>query len=188
MSAAEEFLCARCARHTQTCCQSTDIVVTSGDVARIADFTGRTDFVEFRAPANELYADQDDDPVWRDNVVRPDGTRRVLRQRPGGDCTFLGTAGCTLPPNVRPLICRLYPFDYTAEGIRDELARGCPVELLKPEQQLLQVLDMRLDDATRWHRQLYDGIVADGASRAASPDQTGFARQPVTHCGYQDRS
>jgi Fe-S-cluster containining protein len=159
----EEFLCARCARHQQTCCQGTDIVVTLGDVGRIAAHIGRSDFTEYRGPANANYADQDDDPIWRDNVVRPDGTRRVVQQRPNGDCTFLGPVGCTLPLNVRPLICRLYPFDYTADGVRDELANGCPLELLKPGQQLLQVLDMHRADAERWHRQLYDEILQDAA-------------------------
>lgn len=172
----EEFLCARCARHQQTCCQGTDIVVTLGDVQRIADFVGRRDFTEFRGPANANYADQDDDPVWRDNVVCADGTRRVLRQRENGDCTFLGPVGCTLPIHVRPLICRLYPFDYTADGIRHELASGCPVELLGPGQQLLTVLDMHRADADRWHRQLYAEVLQD-AGRTERPEYTTETRR-----------
>lgn len=152
-----EFLCARCARHQRTCCQDTEIYVTLGDVERIAAYTGRRDFVEFSTPST-LYRDQDDDPVWRDQVFRKDGSRRVLRHQVGGDCTFLGEQGCTLPGNVRPLICRLFPFDYTADGILDEPANGCPVELLMPGQTLLPTLRMERSDAQIWHQQLYAEI------------------------------
>lgn len=151
----DEFLCVRCARHMKTCCQTAEIYVTRGDLRRIEQHTGEDGFFEFRRPDNAEYADQDDDPVWRDNVFRPDGTRRVLRRRPGGDCTFLGAAGCTLPLEVRPLICRLYPFDYTADGLLDELAIGCPLDLLPPNQGLIEALAMNRADAQRWHAQLY---------------------------------
>lgn len=151
----EEFLCVRCARHTVTCCQRSEVYVTPGDVERIAAHTGRADFSEFRAPGNVEYLPQDDDPAWRDRVFRPDGTRRVLRREANGDCTFLGPRGCTLPLEVRPLICRLYPFDYTEAGLRDKLASGCPLELLRPGEQLLTALDMRRSDGERWHQQLY---------------------------------
>jgi len=172
MSAPEEFLCVRCARHTITCCQRSEIYTTPGDVARIAAHTGRTDFHEFRAPANLDYADQDDDPVWRDRVFRADGSRRVLKRRPNGDCTFLGAAGCTLPLETRPLVCRLYPFDYSAQGIVDELAEGCPLELLPPGQPLLVALDMRRSDGDRWHRQLYAEILQEPEVPADEPAAT----------------
>lgn len=156
--AAEEFLCARCARHTITCCQRTEIYTTPEDQQRIAEFTGRDDFTEFLPAKNEAYADQDDDPVWRDHVFRSDGRRRVLKHQPNGDCTFLGEKGCVLPLETRPLICRLYPYDYTAEGILDVLAEGCPLELLEPGQGLIDALAMNIDDARRWHRQLYEEV------------------------------
>ena len=150
-----EFLCARCARHMKTCCQTAEIYVTPGDAERIGDYTGRRDFHEYRTPDNPDYADQDDDPVWRDHVFQADGSRRVLRKQPNGDCTFLGVAGCVLPLEVRPLICRIYPFDYDAHGIVDELATGCPLELLAPRQGLIEALGMNREDAERWQRQLY---------------------------------
>ena len=153
--ASEEFLCVRCARHTITCCQRSEVYVTPGDVERIAAHTGRREFYEFRAPGNAEYLPQDDDPAWRDRVFRLDGTRRVLRREANGDCTFLGSSGCTLPLEVRPLVCRLYPFDYTETGLADDLASGCPLELLRPGEQLLTALDMRRSDGERWHQQLY---------------------------------
>ncbi len=155
---AEEFLCVRCARHMKTCCQTSEIYTTSGDVQRITEYTGQSDFVEFRKPANPAYSEQDDDPIWRDHVFRSDGSRRVLKRQANGDCHFLGDKGCRLPLETRPLICRIYPFDYTADGIKETLATGCPTELLKPGQHLIAALEMNLDDARRWHAQLYQEL------------------------------
>ncbi len=154
----DEFLCVRCARHTRTCCQRSEIYTTPGDEQRIRDFTGRDDFTRFCQPDNSEYADQDDDPVWRDRVFRADGSRRVLERQPNGDCTFLGSQGCTLPLEIRPLICRLYPYDYTAEGVKEELSEGCPLDLLRPGQGLIEALEMNIEDARRWHRQLYQEV------------------------------
>ncbi len=153
----DEFLCARCARHMKTCCQTAEVFVTRGDLLRIEQHTGRQDFHEFRQPESPVYlhTDPDDDPVWQENVFQADGSRRVLKRAPGGDCTFLGTAGCVLPLEVRPLICRIYPYDYTADGLLDELAGGCPLELLAPGQGLIEALEKKRSDAERWHQQLY---------------------------------
>jgi len=159
--ASEEFLCVRCARHTRTCCQTSEIYTTPGDEQRIREFTGRGDFTEFRSADNGEYAEQDDDPVWRDCVFRSDGTRRVLKRQANGDCTFLGPQGCVLPLEIRPLICRLYPFDYTAEGIKVELSQGCPLELLPSGQGLIGALRMNIEDARRWHRQLYEEVQSE---------------------------
>jgi Fe-S-cluster containining protein len=155
---AEEFLCARCARHQKTCCQFVEIYTSPGDVQRISDYTGRDDFYEYRGPDNPVYLDHDDDPVWRDNVFLADGTRRLLKRLPNGDCTFLGPQGCTLSLEVRPLICRLYPYDYDEQGIKPVLAEGCPLELLRPGQELIPTLNMNLQDAERWREQLYEEI------------------------------
>ena len=155
---AGDFLCARCARLQETSCQFTDIVTTLGDVERIAAHVGRRDFIESRGVRNPEYLDQDDDPLWRDVVFRPDGTRRVLKKQPNDDCSFLGPVGCTLPLETRPLICRLYPFDYTEAGIADEFGDYCPTYLLPEGVALLDALDMRRTDAERWHERLYDEL------------------------------
>ncbi len=145
----------------KTCCQTCEIYTTIGDVQRIADYTGRDDFHEYRAPANPAYIDQDEDPTWRDGVFRADGSRRVVKKQASGDCTFLGAAGCILPLEVRPLVCRIYPYDYTEAGIQDELSHGCPVELLRPGQNLIQALDMNVADAEHWRAMLYAEIHAE---------------------------
>ena len=164
-----EFLCARCARHMKTCCQTSEVYATPADVARIASHTGLSDFTEYRVPEDPIYLENADDPNWVRYVFRDDGTRRIVKRRPGGDCIFLGEAGCTLPLEVRPLICRIYPYDYNEEGIKERLARGCPLELLAPGQTLLKALDMNQDDAERWRRQLYEEIRLEG-EHADRPD------------------
>ncbi len=162
---AHEFLCARCARRQETCCQRTDIVLTDGDIERVAAFTGRRDFVEFRSAGKPEYLDQDDDPLWRDATFLPDGTRRVVKHRESGDCTFLGSAGCVLPYETRPLICRLYPFEYNEAGVMEELATGCPRHLLADGVELADALTMNRTDAERWHKQLYSELGSDLATR-----------------------
>lgn len=154
----EEFLCVRCARHQRTCCQDSDIYVTLGDVRRIVQHTGASNFTEFRLPAYPVYDQSIEDPFWYSRVFLPNGTRRVLRQKPGGDCTFLGEQGCQLPVDVRPLVCKLYPFDYGAEGILTRLASGCPVELLLPGQSLTEELQMSAEHAETLRAQLYEEI------------------------------
>jgi Fe-S-cluster containining protein len=153
-----DFLCVRCARRRKTCCQTCEIYCTPGDVERIEAYTGSADFHEFRRPDDPVYLDQDDDPLWAAHVFRADESRRVLKRKPDGDCMFLGHAGCSLPYETRPIVCRLYPFDYNAEGIRDELCNGCPTELLPEGVGLVQALDMKRTDAERWHRMLYDEL------------------------------
>ena len=102
-------LCAHCAQIGKTCCQLTEIYVTVGDVRRIASFSSRIDFFEYRMPVNPDYAADDTDPLWQRLVFRPDGSRRVLKHQDSGDCFFLGPSGCQLSLSSRPLICRLHP-------------------------------------------------------------------------------
>jgi uncharacterized protein len=154
-------LCARCAAHQLTCCQTSEIAVTLGDVRRIAEHIGTadsSDLYEFRAPSDPVYLHHPDDPIWLETVIRPDGTRRVLKRQQNGDCRFLATSGCVLPIEVRPLICRIYPYDYNEQGLMERLASGCPLQLLREDETLLGALDMRRGDAERWHAQLYSEI------------------------------
>ncbi len=166
-----EFLCVRCARHMKTCCQTREIYVTLGDVERISGHLGRDDFWHFQVATDPRYLEQDDDPVWRDHVIREDNSRRVLKQRPDGDCSQLGPQGCTLPLEVRPLVCRIYPYDYDAGGFHDDLSEGCPLELLRPGQGLIEELGMNMEDARRWHKQLYEEILLEKPSPPASHEE-----------------
>lgn len=159
--------CARCARMQKTCCQRAEVLVTLGDVRRIAERVGHARFHERRRPLDPEYLDQDaDDPLWHRATVADDGTRRVLRRQPNGDCTFLGEAGCVLAEDVRPLVCRLYPFAYTEAGLADESADYCPTGALAPEGgSMARLLGMRRSTARGWHRMLYEELHAELAGR-----------------------
>jgi uncharacterized protein len=56
------------------------------------------------------------------------------------------------------LVCRLYRYQYDETGIHDEDGEYCPTRLLRLGQSLVHALDMNLQDAQRWHRQLYAEI------------------------------
>ncbi len=156
----KENLCAKCARIRETCCQNTDIYVTLGDIDRIRRSTQQQDFFEYRAPRNPDYLDQDDDPCWRDHVIQTDGKRRVLKKSESG-CCFLGKTGCILPMEVRPLVCRLHPFTYTATGLDAEPDPECPSYLLPEGETLMSSLNMSREEAFGWHHELYKEILLD---------------------------
>lgn len=168
MSAEPLHPCARCARMQLTCCQRAEILVTSADVRRIAAHTGRNateggGFVERRAPADPSYLEDDpDDPRWRLLTVAADGTRRMLKRKPDGDCTFLGPQGCVLPTDVRPLVCRLYPWSYDQRGLLVEDADYCPTAALQPPQgRMALLLDIPVGLAEGWRSQLYAELESD---------------------------
>ncbi|MBU0987691.1 MAG: YkgJ family cysteine cluster protein [Proteobacteria bacterium] len=158
---AEEFLCARCAKKGKTCCQGHDIYITIGDTRRITDFTGSADFYEYRRPADPAYLDQEDDPVWCRYVFAPDGSRRVLKRNLIEDCLFLRKNGCILPLEIRPLVCRLHPYSYTADGISEVLTCECPLNFLGPGQTLDQALNLSAQVAERWQHMLYREITLE---------------------------
>ena len=157
-------LCAKCSKIKTTCCQHRDIFVTVADIGRIFNYTGKKNFHEFRTPSDPGYLDQDDDPTWAQHAISPDGTRRVLKLTYSGDCVFLSSAGCVLPMDIRPLVCRLFPFEYNEQGIHDQMANDCPVHLLDGNEPLSIALDMNRDTANQWHRNLYNEILEDDLS------------------------
>jgi uncharacterized protein len=165
-----DFLCVRCARQGKTCCQSCEVYVTPADVRRIAAHTGQQDFTEFKPSGDPIYVNHADDPTWMKYVFRADGTRRILKREAEGDCAFLGPHGCRLPLEVRPLVCRIYPYDFTEAGFKKKLSEGCPMELVRPELGLIGELDMNIEDAERWRRQLYEEIREEANEHAHRPD------------------
>ena len=159
-----ESLCARCAKLSKTCCREREIYVTPADTLRITAFCDRHDFVEWCAPLNPAYLDQSDDPIWDRHVFRNDRRRRILRRTASGDCTFLGHSGCVLPETVRPLVCRLHPFFYTAAGIDAEPAPDCPKWLLPEGMTVFDALHMSTEQALLWHRMLYEEILTENVN------------------------
>lgn len=157
----ELSLCARCAASGRTCCQDTQIFLSRGDVRRVSAETPGEEFWEHAAPADENYEpDFTFDAVWG-RIFGPDGRRRVLRHRNGGDCWFLTATGCRLSLEARPLVCRLYPFDYNETSIKGVYGHICP----EPEQSntpmLLALLAMNRCEAENWRRMLYAEIAEE---------------------------
>ena len=151
----QENCCAKCAQAGKTCCQQTEIYVTVADVKRIAASAARIDFFEFRPPADPEYFAAEDDPPWQQHVFRLDGTRRVLKQQPSGDCIFLTPVGCLLSQEVRPLICRLYPLTYTAAGVQPETDGRCPIRRFCHGKSPIEALGISMQTVFRWHAELY---------------------------------
>ncbi|OQX21300.1 MAG: hypothetical protein BWK80_33830 [Desulfobacteraceae bacterium IS3] len=166
-----ECLCERCAKLGKTCCQEREIYITPGDVQRIAEKTGWNNFYDFCKASDLSYEDQDDDPMWAAYVFRQDGTRRVLKRKASGDCMFLGATGCVLALETRPLVCRLYPYSYNADGLYEELEEGCPVHLLTPGRTLEQELaGCSRENAYQWHHKLYAEIILEKPNHAYRSD------------------
>ncbi|MCB9832951.1 MAG: YkgJ family cysteine cluster protein [Planctomycetes bacterium] len=162
--------CAVCASRQKTCCQRTEILLTRGDLDRIGAATGRADFHERRRPIDLDYLAHDpEDPDWLALTVAADGSRRMLRRRDDGDCIFLGTEGCVLTEETRPLVCRLYPFHYTSRGL-DGVDEGyCPVELFRDRgATMVLVLGMKAEQAETWRRLLYAELRTEEVERCAS--------------------
>lgn len=151
-------VCSQCAGIGKTCCQETEIYLTLGDIGRIAGFTSRIDFYEYRPPVDPSYLEQDDDPIWAAQTIRKDGSRRVLKRQDGLDCTFLGERGCTMPMEIRPLVCRLHPFTYTVAGISSPIDQRCRRAFAGPDHELIAKLNMSPVLAKGWHQQLYEEI------------------------------
>lgn len=145
-----------CARHAQlgpTCCEYTEILLTEGDKVRIATHTGLEDFWE-EVLAAGVYVEHDpDDPAWLLGF-HEDGTRPILKHAEEGRCTFLGERGCSLPMEVRPILCRLHPFLFAEHGFVG-LSSGCPSEVVPHGSTLVETLEMEHTTADRWRRLLY---------------------------------
>lgn len=161
------FICLVCASQGHTCCQGHDIYVTLGDCRRIGSHGGAVDFYEYRGCCHADYADQGDDPLWQQHVFRSDGSRRVLKRMNNGNCIFLGPAGCGLPLAVRPLVCRLYPYLYSAGRISGAWDDECPAARTQDRSVMEKgIAGIQWRQAQLWHRMLYSEILWE-----ADPDE-----------------
>lgn len=156
--------CYHCSRNGTSCCQGTQILLTTADVMRIARFLGAFHFFTFEEP-DLAYRDPGDDTAWPTLTIFPDGRRRVLKRTPGKSCTMLAENGCLLPVSVRPLICRLHPYTYTEADISG-VDPTCPMAREGNWPALLEQLGMDIFEARQWHRQLYCELRSDGDKSA----------------------
>ncbi len=159
----EASLCSRCAGMSRTCCRKTEVFLTAGDVSRIRGAGVREEFQDYAAPTDrEASPDFSHDPQWS-RIFDADGRRRILRHREDGGCWFLTGRGCSLSPAARPLVCRLYPFDYTGTTIKGVYGHLCPLPERDNTPLLLAALGMNRDEAEQWRRQLYAEIAGEFA-------------------------
>lgn len=123
MTAPQGHVCARCPKLLGTaCCEVREgehlATLTRADVERIAAhtrlsprrFVHEEGFSEMEAAEYEARR-----PLFR-GYFRRGPVRLTLAVRAGA-CVFLDRAGgCVLPSDVRPVACRLYPFERQADG------------------------------------------------------------------------
>jgi Fe-S-cluster containining protein len=145
-----------CARIGTSCCKNYQISLTTGDIQRISDFLGHQNFFTFEAPVPEDI-EPDYDPLWMSMVLQPQGLVRVLKRTGEKNCGLLTTTGCCLPYDRRPLICRLYPYRYTEDGILG-IDQACPIAREKEWGAVLDGLDMPTDKARQWLTLLYSEV------------------------------
>lgn len=159
-------ICVKCAAiRTSCCCQGRDILVTEGDVQRIRRAIGQENFWEYKIPVDPEYSDhQELDPNWLLYTVREDGSRRVLKKQVIGKCLFLGATGCKLAMDTRPIVCRLFPYDYTERGISG-IVSECPTHLLDAGENLITALNMSREAGEHWWHMLYTELRTQRESR-----------------------
>ena len=123
MSVPQSPACARCAKALgKTCCEPSPhehlAMVTHADIARISEHTrlAARRFTQEEAVSEQGAVDFEALwPLYRGYFLR--GPVRTVLLARNGACVFLHpTAGCSLPAHVRPVACRLYPFDKWADG------------------------------------------------------------------------
>lgn len=154
----EMGLCAHCADLGHTCCQGTVIFLTCGDVERLRA-AGERDFYVYAPPVPEgVGVGCPDDPLWARTFRFK---RRVVKHQSGEDCYFLTGEGCRLSSDVRPLICRLYPYEYNPETLKGVTAHRCPEPQAGNAPLLLAMLGMNRDMAEEWRKMLYREIVEE---------------------------
>ncbi len=168
-----EHICAACLRvNGAVCCEVVEgeklATLLEADIERIEEATGlaRHRFVEREEldPAERL-AYETVRPIYRGVFVG--NVRHGLKARKGS-CVFLQNGrGCTLPPEARPLACRLYPLDFDLAGEVTLLdAPHClALELARGPRHLLSMLGTSRKELSRLRAQaLEEG--ADHAARA----------------------
>jgi uncharacterized protein len=117
--------CETCSINQMTCCERERIEVplTPGDIRRIAAFTGRNGFYRLcpvREDLKRVYENPENvrpgGEIYVHHLFDAEGRRNVLAKRDDHRCSFLSADGCELPPEVRPLACRLYPYDWNDDA------------------------------------------------------------------------
>ncbi|GAB6143399.1 YkgJ family cysteine cluster protein [Desulfocicer niacini] len=161
--------CMSCARVGTSCCKNNQVNLTTGDIQRVSDFLGHQNFYTLEPPVLEEICPAYD-PQWLPLIMEPTGKVRVLKRTAEKNCSMLTENGCQLPYDCRPLICRLYPYTYTEEGIMG-IDASCPISREKNWSVILEQLDMPADKARQWLGLLYTEVKKSHEPCEVSPPQ-----------------
>lgn len=129
-------ICARCARVGRCCCILTDdaqelcFPISELERQRIVEhgpkdrggLCGQPNSAAFLDRLGRLFPK---DRAALAKLFPPHGEHLRLATEPDGQCTFLTSAGCSLPREVRPYYCRLFPFWVSAGAVAAFMAKGC---------------------------------------------------------------
>jgi Fe-S-cluster containining protein len=123
MKPPESPACARCPKVLgKSCCEPRGTeslaLLTRSDVERISSYTRLSPrrFTQEEAVTEQEAADFENRwPLYRGYFLRGPVSVTLLARE--GACVFYDReTGCTLPADVRPVACRLYPFEQWGDG------------------------------------------------------------------------
>ncbi|EPR42839.1 hypothetical protein dsx2_2756 [Desulfovibrio sp. X2] len=127
-------VCARCAALTGSCCklapghEEACFPLSEMEMDRIRDFTGAQGWFAQEANSEAFLSHMTRLFPGEEECVRmifhPRKHHFRLATRRDGTCGLLGEDGCTLPEEVRPYYCRLFPLWYS-RGRLQALAGMC---------------------------------------------------------------
>ena len=95
------------------------------------------------------------DPNMCIYALSKEGKVHTLKHKLDGNCYFLSEKGCLLPLDIRPLYCRIHPYDFVEEEITGITFVDCPVNLLSKPGDLPDVINVKYDDAKQWVKMFY---------------------------------
>lgn len=147
-----------------SCCLNRQIILTNGDIERIAQFLGNRDFVVTETP-EPWYLEPSYDPDWVPLVIKPGGVLRIIKRNKDKNCEMLTDKGCRLPFDSRPLICQLHPYMHTEKDILG-IDDTCPISKEKDCATILEQLDMPLGKARQWQHRLYEELNSERIGQA----------------------
>jgi Fe-S-cluster containining protein len=143
------------------------IYLTGEDIKRISNVIGSSGFFRYEKPWSWCERDEAD-PVWEKHVFGC-SRRRVVRRRVDGSCHFLGENGCVLDLEIRPLVCRLYPYEYRPDGIHGVHPK-CPVSRSETPETDFKTMGMRSDRVNAWHAAFYAELARGKRTAARKKD------------------
>jgi len=165
-------ICEECAKIQKTCCERNDIRIglTNGDIERIALFAACEDFYEGKALEEEFrgkYANpsryDEGEYIYVTCLFDDEGRWNVMKRNENQGCWFITPTGCSLPPEVRPLMCRIYPYDWNDQQEIWINGTYCLASLFTDNEDLAKKVALPPEEAKRLVKLFYEEIMAGKA-------------------------